>query len=112
MSDTKIYCDGMDELALKSQFEIGKSYIVKPRDDTYPVLDGENKDRGNEETIVSHKREFMVIGFPDDRPGFVEVKRPGRENTDLYFMARTESLESVPSPEQVDEPCFDDDVPF
>lgn len=87
----------MDEFELKNQFVIGNSYKVKPMDEVYPVLDDKGNDTGKEETIVSPEREFTVLGFPNDPPGFLEVQRPGREKTNLYFMARTETLELLSS---------------
>jgi|TARA_Y100001934_G_C12350137_1_gene774907 hypothetical protein len=87
----------MDDRKLKDVFEIGNSYRVKPRDDVYPILDSEGNDTGKEEIVVSPRQEFKVLGFPADRPGFVEVQRPGRRKTNLYYMARTESMELIPT---------------
>ena len=72
-------------------FEIGKTYKVKPQDESFPELDYAGNETGKIEVITCDTMTLHVLGKPSDMPGFIQVFNVDKNKEHLYFVARTET---------------------
>lgn len=77
------------------RFEVDKLYWVKPRDEVYPVLDQEGRDTGEEETLTGEPMTVRVLGFPQERPGFVWVHNLDKNINHLYHPSWADQVEAL-----------------
>lgn len=73
----------------------GMRYRIKTIDMTYPVLDREGFDTGEEETVEGNTYEASVVGYPEDREGFVEVYNHTKGITHLQHTQSIETAEPI-----------------
>jgi hypothetical protein len=76
-------------------FEINKTYQVKPVDHTYPVLDNNGNDTGEQETIISPVVRFKVVSCIEEPKGFIEVHDLDKNINHLFCVSEAESAELI-----------------
>lgn len=70
----------------------GANYQIKMVDHTYPVIEPDPDDAfscvdtGNVEVVCGRTLDVTILGYPNDRPGFVEVQNHQKDKVHLIHL--------------------------